>query len=1126
VAAILVAAACTADSRSPTAPEVGPRSVISDAGHTGPVPGFFFLPPMAKQVSYSGTFDPALQPSVEVCKLSGTSCGSTVATFTFGAGPQNVRVDAQAQQYYVNWKIDKSLDTNATYRVTVRSGTFVLGYADVVLAKGNEKKNVDTSQFVVAKSGETLPIKFRIETGIVGQINVTPALDSVAVADSAQFTATLIDLHGNTITGPTVTWSSSDNSVATVDANGRAHGVAVGTATITASLGYVSGSATAVVFNPDTPPVANPDTFSAIGNVTISVAAPGVLGNDTDAETPGGIQAVPGTITTANGGTVVLAADGSFTYLSAAGYTGDDSFSYQATDGQLQSGPATVTVHVPTRVWYVSNAGAAPGDGRDSSPFAALASAEGPSAAGETIFLLYGNGTSAGYDAGFTFKAGQSLTGQGVPSSVTATVNGQPATLLAAGNAPMVTDASAGATLRLATNNTVQGVNVASTAGAGISGSGFGTLTASTVNVAAQGGPSLDLQNGTAAASFATLSSSGSTASGLRLVSVGGTLSAPAGVVTNAAGDGVLVSGGNGTVTYGGSISGSGTHGALVNGRTGGALTLSGDVSDAGGGIVVQNNTGGTIAFTGASKALSTGANDGVTLSSNAGATVSFGGGGLAIATTTGTGFSATGGGTVNVTGANNAIGATSGTALSVTNTTIGASGLTFRSISASNATNGIVLVNTGAVSGLQVTGTGSAGSGGTIDHMSGADGATAGNGVYLSNTRDVTLTSMSLHDFDNYAIRGVGVADFTLDGSTVSGVNGTSAAGLEGSIAFDGLTGAATVSNSSVSGGLTDNVRVVNTSGVLDRLTVSGTTIGANSAASGRDGLNLSAQGSAVLNVTVSNSSFTGARSLLLDVVLSSGGTSDVVLNGNAFSNNHPAIAAGAGGVALSGTGAGLTLTYAITNNTFRDAVGSALSVTKGAGTGNFSGTISGNAIGVAAVANSGSLQGSGISMIAVGGGVQTFALTNNQVRQYNGNGVLLQIGDATSGGNGTLNATVTGNTLANPGTAPTVKTGVSVNVGTTTGDAPQMCLALGGAGVAANSMTGSGPAPGFDFRLRQRFLSTVRLPGYASANNNNAAVTAFVQGNNGGTPTGQVTNTVSTGGGGFVGGAACPLP
>ncbi|HEX6750724.1 MAG TPA: Ig-like domain-containing protein [Longimicrobium sp.] len=1119
IAAVLAVAACTADSRSPTAPGEGPSKTISDAAHSGVVPGFYFLPPLVPQPSYSGTFDAALQPRVEICELSGTTCSTTIATFYYGAsGSDSVKVDVGGQSYQVNWKTSNyNLDVNKNYRISVYQGTFLLGFADVdVVGSNKDLKNVDTQQFIALLDDRTLPIKFRIETGIVGQVVVTPALDSVAVGESTQFTASCLDLHGVSISCPATTWSSSNTAVATVDNTGLATGVSQGTVTITASIGYASGTATLVVVQPNTPPTANPDTFQAIGNVTVPVAAPGVLANDTDAESPGSLQAVPGTVASVNGGTATIAADGSFTYLSAAGFTGTDSFQYTVTDGSLTAN-GTVTMNVPNRVWYVDNSATAPGDGRDASAFTQLSSAESASAVGETVFLRYGNGSA--YTDGFVFKNGQTLTGQGISTSVTVMLNGQTVTLLAAGSAPTVTRSATGATLQLAQNNTAQGFNVNSTAGAGISGTGFGTFAASVMDVASTGGAALDLTTGTPTASFTTLSSSGSTGAGLKLSGVDGSITATSGVISNAAGAGVEITGGAGTVSVGSNVSGSGTNAVSITGRTGGSVTLSGDITDTNGGILVQGNLGGTIAFTGASKSLSTGANNGVTLSSNTGATVSFAGGGLAISTTTGTGFSATGGGTVTVTGANNTAAASAGTAVRVTNTTIGASGITFRSVSAANDANGIVLDNTGAVNGFQVTGSGSAGSGGTIQNMTGADGSTAGIGVYLNNTRSVSLSWMQINDASNYAIRGTSVVGFTLDNSVVNGVNGTSPALDEAAVAFDGLTGSASVTGTAVSGGVEDNFRVNNTSGVLNRITFTNATFAGNAAATGHDGLSIVGSGGAVVNVTVQNSTFTASAADQFHLVLSGASTSDLVFDTNTLTNAHPSIVSGAGGITITGSGAGTSLTYSINGNSIRDALGSALVVSKGAGAGPFTGTISSNVIGSVAVANSGSAQGSGISVTSIDGGTHTAVITGNQVRQYNNFGIEVSAGNAALGGSGTVNATITGNTVSNPGTSGFPMNGVMVNAGTNTGDAHLVCAAISG-----NSITGSGAFGGTDFRLRQRFLTTVRLPGYAGANNNNAAVVSFVQGNNGGTPSGSAANTVSTGGGGFVGGAACP--
>ena len=54
-----------------------------------------------------------------------------------------------------------------------------------------------------------------------------------------------------------------------------------------------------------------------------------------------------------------------------------------------------------------------------------------------------------------------------------------------------------------------------------------------------------------------------------------------------------------------------------------------------------------------------------------------------------------------------NTITTTTGVGLNVANTSIGAAGLTFRSISVNGAANGVILNTTGATAGLTVTGNG-----------------------------------------------------------------------------------------------------------------------------------------------------------------------------------------------------------------------------------------------------------------------------------------------------------------------------------------------------------------------------------------------------------------------------------
>jgi len=105
-----------------------------------------------------------------------------------------------------------------------------------------------------------------------------------------------------------------------------------------------NGSATLNVTPANTPPVAVPDTYSVNQDATLTVAAPGVLGNDTD---PDGDTLTAVLVTNAANGNVVLNADGSFTYTPNPAFAcGADSFTYKANDGSFDSNIVTVTINV------------------------------------------------------------------------------------------------------------------------------------------------------------------------------------------------------------------------------------------------------------------------------------------------------------------------------------------------------------------------------------------------------------------------------------------------------------------------------------------------------------------------------------------------------------------------------------------------------------------------------------------------------------------------------------------------------------------------------------------------------------------------------------------------------------
>ena len=97
-------------------------------------------------------------------------------------------------------------------------------------------------------------------------------------------------------------------------------------------------------------PVANPDSYPGTEDTLLTVAAPGVLGNDTDPDVGTQLTAVLATSVPAAAGTLTLNANGSFTFQPAANFAGVTSFTYNARDNATPPGqsaaPATVTITV------------------------------------------------------------------------------------------------------------------------------------------------------------------------------------------------------------------------------------------------------------------------------------------------------------------------------------------------------------------------------------------------------------------------------------------------------------------------------------------------------------------------------------------------------------------------------------------------------------------------------------------------------------------------------------------------------------------------------------------------------------------------------------------------------------
>ena len=346
-------------------------------------------------------------------------------------------------------------------------------------------------------------------------------------------------------------------------------------------------------------------------------------------------------------------------------------------------------------------------------------------------------------------------------------------------------------------------------------------------------------------------------------------------------------------------------------------------------------------------------------------------------------------------------------------------------------------------------------------------------------------------------------------NGSDVEDVNvsGASADGINGS----GVTGTVTIANCTVTGSTVNNAIITDTSGTLN-LTVTGSTFSNDTASGSGDsdnGLEINANGSTAATISVTGSAFTGDTGDDLDFTTdtSSTGTNSVTFTGNTVS--------GGGGVLIAPQGSSKTA-IAVENNNIQGSTANGIGVDDGvvsSSSATVTGTISGNTVGTAATANSGG--GNGIGLFAEGSGTETLAITGNKLFQYQNEA---GINFLDREGSPTMNLTITGNTIADPGEFGSW--GLLGQAGAESGDAGKVCAAISG-----NSMTGSAAAGqgGADFELDQEFSSTIELPGYTGGAGDTNAVVTFVQGNNNssGTPSGIAT--VSGSGGGFTGGSGC---
>ncbi len=500
---------------------------------------------------------------------------------------------------------------------------------------------------------------------------------------------------------------------------------------------------------PSTPP-----SYSSVPNMKLSVpASTGLLAgaSDPDGATVLSVASVSGT--TPVGGIVsVNAATGAFDVTGPAGYAGAMTFTYRVCDNGIPapeacSGDITATVTFGgTVVWFVDGAASPSGDGRLGSPFATLAEAETAigTSDGQGVFLYAGTSTT-----GITLRSQGRLVGQGATGS---TFDEFFLLMVPSGVEPRPTMGTGTATVQgqvvLGTDSFVRGIDISTWTG-GLSGTGVTRVDVDQTSIASGIdpdlsvpsvviGPALSLSSVTGGVTISSLNQVG----GPRAVHVtdsDATVVLEGGKTQQTFTAAIEVDGGSGSFNSAVEVSAAAGDAVVVRNREASATTsFSGPITTAGAPVVITGNApSSSVAFTGT----------------------------LILSTGTKTAFSADSG-VVTSTSPSSVLSTTSGTALDISGATIGAAGLTFQKIDAgrvpSGPVHGIVLADTGSLGSLTVTGSGTPGSGGTIQSTSGA-------GISLMNTKSPSFNEMTIDNTRGSGVDGTMVTNFSFTNGTIT---------------------------------------------------------------------------------------------------------------------------------------------------------------------------------------------------------------------------------------------------------------------------------------------------------------------------------------------------------------------
>ena len=251
---------------------------------------------------------------------------SITATLVSGVSNGTLSLQADGSFSYTPTANHNGSDS-FTYKATVNGVETNVATVTITVTPVNDEPTAGGDSYSVA---EDTPLSVAAPGVLGNDADVEGPLSAVLVSGPAHGTLTL-NANGSFTYTPAANYNGADGFTYRASDGEAASGV----------------TAVAIAVTPvNDVPVAVADSYSLTQGGTLNVAAPGVLGNDSDIE--GTLSAV--LVSGPSNGTLTLNANGSFTYTPAGAFYGSDSFVYRANDG-MASAPATVTIVVNRLVY-------------------------------------------------------------------------------------------------------------------------------------------------------------------------------------------------------------------------------------------------------------------------------------------------------------------------------------------------------------------------------------------------------------------------------------------------------------------------------------------------------------------------------------------------------------------------------------------------------------------------------------------------------------------------------------------------------------------------------------------------------------------------------------------------------